>query len=94
MEVHGLRIARVDLQRPLALCRLAEMFGDRRTKGGQQLLGNVLRNVADEILDELARLLPADPFLFRIAIPGVTEIGAIEGQVNVLGEAADRAERL
>jgi hypothetical protein len=54
------------------------MFGDRRTKGGQQLLGNVLRNVTDEIFDELAGLLPADPFLFRIAIPGVTEIGAIE----------------
>ena len=77
-----------------ALCRLAEMFGDRRMKGEQQLLGDVLRNVADEVLDELARLLPADPFLVRIAIPGVTEIGAIEGQVNVLGEATDRAKRL
>jgi len=93
MEVHGLRIARVDLQRPFALCRFAEMFGDRPTEGGQQLLGDVLRNVADEIVDELARRLRADPFLFRIAITGVTEIGAIEGKVNVLGEAAERAER-
>jgi len=48
-----------------------------RSPHGQQLFGDVLRNVADEILDESARLLPADP-LFRIAMPSVTEICAIE----------------
>jgi transposase InsO family protein len=58
-------------------------------EGGHQLLGNMLFNVSDEIIDQLVRLLLADPFLFGVAITGITEISTVEWQVDVFGEAAD-----
>ncbi len=58
-----------------------------------QFLGDMPFDVAHQLLDELVRLLLADPLVFGIALARVAEVGSIEGQVDVLGEAADGAER-
>src|SRR3546814_18011018 len=51
-------------------------------------------DVANQVVDELSRLLPADALFLGITVADVAKVGAIEGQIDVFGEAADRAERL
>lgn len=51
-------------------------------------------DIAYQVFDELVRLLPADSLHFGIAVARVAEVGSIEGQIDILGEAADGAERL
>src|SRR3546814_8657209 len=51
-------------------------------------------DVANQVFDELGRLLPADALFLGITVADVAKVGAIEGQSDVFGEAADRAERL
>ena len=72
MEVDGLGVAGVDLQRPLAVGRLAELFDDCGAKRREKFLGDVPLNVADQVVNKPGCLLLADPLLFGIAIARVT----------------------
>jgi hypothetical protein len=94
VEVHGLRVGVVDLQRPFAVGRLAELPDDRSAECGKKLLGDVQLDVANQVVDELPDLLSAQAFLLRISVPGIAKVGSIEGQVDVLREAADGIEGL
>jgi hypothetical protein len=48
------------------------------TKRWQKFLGDVSLDVADQIVDEPGRLLPADPLLLGVALADVSEFGAVE----------------
>jgi hypothetical protein len=53
----------------------------------------VLFDVGDQIVDQFLCLLPRRCG-FRIAVAFIAEVGAVEGQIDVLRESADRVVAL
>lgn len=56
MEVDRLRVGSIDLQRPLAVGRPAELVDDRGAERREQFFGDVTLDVADEMVNQPGRL--------------------------------------
>jgi hypothetical protein len=88
----GLRIIGIDFKAPARRAKLAKLRGERLQQRGTKLVPEIGFNISRESIDKLVCRLAAQVGLLRVAVAGVSEVGPVDRQIDIFGEAADRIE--